>query len=171
MKFLNALLILLLSSCTAYANIYNNINPPLTPDPKITAGVNHPVVDSTITQNNIDSTICKLGGYTNGIGVRNVSTVTKKAVFAEYGIDPRGPHGPYEVDHLVSLELGGSNDIKNLWPQSYTTRTWNAHVKDALENHLHALVCHKQISLSVAQSAISSNWIAAYQKYMTMEIN
>jgi hypothetical protein len=39
------------------------------------------------------------------------------------------------VDHLIPLELGGSNDIANLWPQSYVT-VWNAHMKDRLENRL-----------------------------------
>jgi hypothetical protein len=38
------------------------------------------------------------------------------------------------VDHLVSLEIGGANTVQNLWPQSYDTTPWNAHVKDKLEN-------------------------------------
>ena len=50
--------------------------------------------------------------------VRNVSAATKRAVYAEYGIASHQP-GKYEVDHLISLELGGSNDIRNLWPESY----------------------------------------------------
>jgi len=38
-------------------------------------------------------------------------------VYAEYGIVERSP-GEYEVDHDVPLELGGSNDIANLWPEA-----------------------------------------------------
>ncbi len=39
-------------------------------------------------------------------------------------------HIPYahEVDHLVSLELGGSNDIRNLWPEPSAGR-WGARTR------------------------------------------
>ena len=73
----------------------------------------------------------------------------------------------YEVDHLISLELGGANDIKNLWPQSYVSTPYNARMKDALENKLHAMVCANQITLVEAQKEISTDWIAAYKKYVT----
>ena len=69
------------------------------------------------------------------------------------------------MDHLISLELGGSNSLKNLWPESYQG-AWNAHVKDRLENRLHALVCAGQLDLKTAQHAIATNWIAAYQQYL-----
>jgi hypothetical protein len=50
--------------------------------------------------------------------VRNVPTSVKDQVYREYGILTHKA-GQYEVDHLISLELGGSNSIRNLWPQSY----------------------------------------------------
>ena len=39
-----------------------------------------------------------------------------------YGI--RGSHhgSAYEVDHLISLELGGSNEVANLWPEAATPK-------------------------------------------------
>ena len=70
-----------------------------------------------------------------------------------------------EVDHLISLELGGSNDTRNLWPESYYG-IWGARVKDVLENRLHTLVCDGKVSLREAQYDISHNWIKAYCKYM-----
>jgi len=77
-----------------------------------------------------------------------------------------GPHGAlYEIDHLIPLELGGSNNASNLWPQSYVS-PWGAHIKDELENTLHRLVCAGNLSLPVAQHAIQSDWIAAYHKYV-----
>ena len=42
----------------------------------------------------------------------------------------------HEVDHLISLELGGSNAIKNLGLEPYAGR-WGAQNKDVLENRLH----------------------------------
>jgi hypothetical protein len=56
--------------------------------------------------------ICK-SGYASS--VRNVPDSEKNQDYAEYGIKSH-TSGQYEVDHLVSLELGGSNDISNLWP-------------------------------------------------------
>jgi hypothetical protein len=59
---------------------------------------------------------------------------------------------------------GGSNDIANLWPESYRTEPWNAHVKDKLEDKLHALVCAGKMSLPDAQKAIAGDWISAYKR-------
>ena len=41
-----------------------------------------------------------------------------------------------EIDHIVPLELGGSNDIANLFPEP-GSGTANYHVKDRLENTRH----------------------------------
>ena len=87
-------------------------------------------------------------GYTKK--VRNVPADVKRQVYAEYGIASHKP-GQYEVDHLISLELGGSNSVKNLWPQSYLTQPWNAHVKDQLENEMHDEVCSGRLDLATAQ--------------------
>lgn len=97
--------------------------------------------------------------------VRDVPESVKKQVYAEYGITSHKPH-EYEVDHLISLELGGSNSVKNLWPESYSG-DWNAHIKDKLENKLHQLVCKENLDLKTAQQAIASDWISAYEKYMS----
>jgi hypothetical protein len=88
----------------------------------------------------------------------------KNRVYQEYGIWSHKAR-EYEVDHLISLELGGSNSIRNLWPQSYSG-AWNAHIKDRLEDKLHALVCSGSLDLKTAQRAISADWIAAYNKYV-----
>jgi len=75
-----------------------------------------------------------------------------------------------KVDHLISLELGGSNSLKNLWPQSYVTLPYNAHKKDVLENKLHALVCSGAIDLKTAQHEIATDWIGAYRKHVGTDI-
>lgn len=125
---------------------------PLLPDSKMTPGATLPVATGDIC----------VSGYSQK--VRNVPADVKQQVYAEYGITSHQP-GEYEVDHLISLELGGSNSIKNLWPQSYLTQPWNAHVKDKLENELHAEVCSGKVDLPTAQHDISTDWIAAYKKY------
>lgn len=99
--------------------------------------------------------------------VRDVPSSVKRQVYAEYHTQ-YVPHG-YEVDHLISLELGGSNSIRNLWPESYSIY-WNAHVKDALENKLHSLICDGTISMETAQKEISVNWIDAYKKYFHTDV-
>ena len=126
---------------------------PLLPDPRLTPGATLPVTVQDIS----------VPGYAHK--VRDVPSDVKRQVYAEYGITSHPPGG-YEVDHLISLELGGSNSIKNLWPQSYQTQPWNAHVKDKLENRLHDLVCSGQVPLATAQHDIAANWIEAYKKYM-----
>ena len=95
---------------------------------------------------------------------RDVPAALQEAVFKEYGISDARPHA-YEVDYLITPELGGANDIRNLWPEPYYTSAWNAHVKDALEDRLHEMVCSGQLDLATAQRELSTDWIAAYKKY------
>jgi hypothetical protein len=128
---------------------------PIVPDPKLTPGDSFAV---TVRD------LC-VPGYTKK--VRNVPAEMKREVYEEYGVTSHGP-GDYEVDHLIPLELGGSNSIKNLWPESHRTSPWNAQVKDRLEGKLHALVCRGQLDLKTAQQAIASNWIEAYKFYVSL---
>jgi hypothetical protein len=104
--------------------------------------------------------LCDSGFTTRS--VRHVSTALRKAVFAEYGI-PWEEHALYEVDHLIPLEAGGSNDIKNLWPE-LRSGNWNSYKKDRLENRLHVMICSGEISLADAQAQIATNWIAFYKR-------
>ena len=126
--------------------------PPLRPDSTKTPGA----VLSVTTKD-----IC-VPGYAKR--ARHVPRSRWLAAYRLYNIVPDGKR--YEVDHLISLELGGSNELTNLWPQSYITKPHNAHTKDKLENRLHALVCDGAIDLKTAQRAIATDWIAAYDKYV-----
>jgi len=92
--------------------------------------------------------------------VRNVTQSTKNQVFAEYGVVTHTA-SQYEVDHLVSLELGGSNDISNLWPEPASPKP-GFHEKDRVENYLHSQVCNGSIDLRQAQIEIATNWLAVY---------
>src|SRR6185369_8516238 len=77
--------------------------------------------------------IC-VAGYTKT--VRSVSTSVKKKIYAEYGITYPVPFGSYEVDHLIPLELGGSNDKANLFPEAADPAP-GFKEKDLVENYLH----------------------------------
>jgi hypothetical protein len=104
--------------------------------------------------------IC-ISGYASG--ARDVSDAEKAAVYARYGV----AWVPYahEVDHLISLELGGSNVIPNLWPEPYAG-VWGARTKDVLENRLHELVCEGRLALASAQRQEARDWVAAYRRYV-----
>lgn len=94
-----------------------------------------------------------------------VPAARQETVFQEYGISAARSEKDFQVDYLISPQLGGTDDVRNLWPQSYKQTTWNANAKDALERHLYRLVCDRKIELAEAQREISTDWIAAYQKY------
>src|ERR1043166_7656449 len=107
---------------------------------------------------------------------RPFPAATKKQVFIAYfGRVPAHP-GHYEIDHLISLELGGSNDIKNLWPEGYFTAPFDAKMKDKLEDKMHLLVkadlkAHGKASatrlLKKFQHEIATDWVAAYHQYVS----
>ena len=103
--------------------------------------------------------IC-VSGYAHT--VRNVPESEKIQAYNEYGITHHTT-GQYEVDHLVSLELGGSNDISNLWPEA-ASPTPGFHEKDKVENYLHDQVCNGSISLRQAQTEIATNWLTVYNQ-------
>src|SRR5438067_4905093 len=58
-------------------------------------------------------------GYSSS--VRNVPAELSREVYREYGIVERTT-GEFEVDHYLPLELAGSNDIANLWPEAAEPR-------------------------------------------------
>lgn len=122
---------------------------------------NQTLPDSTCSPGAVfttDTSVICVSGYTKT--VRDVPTSEKERVFAEYGI-PWSLHSGYEVDHIISLELGGSNDISNLFPESYSIR-YGARVKDTFENYLHRQVCSGNLSITAAQQEISTDWLTYY---------
>jgi hypothetical protein len=121
------------------------------PDPQCTPG--------DIFTNVTKAKIC-VPGYAKA--VRNVSVSLKNRVYAAYGIKHRTA-GQYEVDHLVNLSIGGSNDISNLWPEAAKPKP-GFHEKDQVENYLHDQVCAGKISLQAAQAEIATNWLAVFQR-------
>jgi hypothetical protein len=121
-----------------------------TPDPTCAPGA----IDPAVTQQNIASTICR-SGYTATVRPSTSQTNKVKAkMYQAYAI-PAGTTS--ELDHLVSLELGGSNDTKNLWPEVGSL----PNPKDKVENDLHRAVCSGKVTLAAAQQAIATDWLTA----------
>ena len=130
------------SGCVAHGGL---------PDSACTPGAIFP--NATVQQ------ICT-SGYASS--VRYVPFSEADQVYAEYGIYHHYS-GEFEDDHLVPLELGGSNDIANLWPEA-ASPTPGFHQKDQVENYLHDQVCSGAMSLKEAQTEIATNWLAVYQR-------
>jgi hypothetical protein len=116
--------------------------------------------DPTVTQATIGKTIC-VPNYT--ARARNVTEADKQFVLKR---DGQTIKGCCEVDHLISLELGGSNDRnKNLWAEPYEGQ-YSAREKDKVETALHRAICRADnpIPLADAQKCIVSDWIACGRK-------
>jgi hypothetical protein len=104
-------------------------------------------------------------------GVRPSRLVTesvRQGVLRAYDMEGV-PAAAYELDALITPELGGSTDPANLWPQLYHSPVWNARVKDELEALLPRMVCARQITLAQAQQEIASDWISAYKRHFNTD--
>ncbi len=127
----------------------------MVPNPQLTPGA---TVFMTREQ------VCRAASDKNAV----VSADVRRKVFAAYGITGGAPRD-YEVDYLITPALGGADDIRNLWPESYGEVVWNARVKDALEDRMRELVCSGQLDLGTAQREIATDWIGTYKKYFHTE--
>jgi len=132
----------------AFAASPCHVHGPL-PDARCTPGAVFPSATS--------ARVCR-AGYTRR--VRNVPDRVKALVYRRYGVS-RHSRATYEMDHLIPLELGGSNKQKNLFPQAAKPFP-GFHEKDTLENTLHALVCDGRMPLRQAQRLIAENWVKSY---------
>jgi len=122
------------------------------PNPQLTPGVVDPKLTAAV--------LCGKRFRTGQI--RNVDESTKRKVCQEYGVRLSDCNGrTLEIDHLISLELGGSNDMRNLWAQPYNPRP-AAHEKDLVEDWLHRQVCSGKVSLPEAQREIVDDWYGIY---------
>jgi hypothetical protein len=98
-----------------------------------------------------------------------ITAAMRAQVLSAYGVE-NVPSDQYELDYLITPELGGATDVRNLWPQRYGSPVWNARVKDELEELLPQLVCNHQLDLATAQRDMASDWIAAYKKYFNTDV-
>lgn len=113
-------------------------------------------INTAVTQSNIQSTICTTGYTTTVRPPVSITEPAKSLSMSAYGSP--GTLSDYEYDHLVPLELGGSSDVRNLWPEPYAG---GSYTKDGVEARLNHVVCSGQVTLAAAQQAIATNWTTA----------
>ena len=113
---------------------------PPSPNPSFTPGA----TDPHVRQATIKQMICTRGRSTTH---RNVSTRTSNEVYATYHIK-KSNRTKYVIDHLVPLEVGGTNSLTNLWPEPKN----DAKTKDKLAAQMHAAVCSGRLTLAAAQA-------------------
>lgn len=82
----------------------------------------------------------------------SMQTILK--VYKSYGISINDKS--YSIDHLVPISLGGSNDIKNLWP----IKSIDLYHKRKVEKDLFRCVCNGLMPLKEAQAILIINWKA-----------
>lgn len=131
------------------------------PDPGCTPGA----ASSAVSQSNIHSTIC-ITGYTASVRAPESETSRVKTAAMRSYNQPTPGRTTTELDHQVPLELGGSNDIKNLWPEpSDISNGGYRNTKDSVERALNRAVCaaHPRVTLVQAQNAINDDWTTALQ--------
>ena len=129
-----------------------------TPDPKCTPGAINTTLTVEVLRNPEFRTSC----------VRdNATSATQKAkTYVWYSI-PHPDHNQgvmqvCELDHLISLELGGADSLDNIWPQcgppGVVLRERFFKEKDAVENYLAKQVRTGVMSLEDAQNGIATDW-------------
>jgi hypothetical protein len=97
-------LLLFLAACALANSLF--AADPILPDLRITPGV--------YRKNLSKYKICHTKW---GLDKRHVTLSMKKKVFIVYGI-LYSRHSEFEVDHLISRELGGADVVDNLWPET-----------------------------------------------------
>lgn len=155
MRFLILVTLILVASAVQAADL---------PDPAMTPGATNPAV----TQSTIGQTICTPGWTKTIRPPVSYTNKLKAQQMPAYGFPAGTDPSTVEEDHLISIELGGSpTNARNLWPQEWSPASgWGAHRKDVIETKLKRLVCSGTITLAEAQTAIRTDWIAAYHRFV-----
>lgn len=128
------------------------------PDPACTPGATNPTVTVTVLRDPAFRTACIR---------QQVTTEQQKAQTYRWYVIPHpanntGGSQTCELDHLVSLELGGADTLDNIWPQCGPPGVPLAQryfkQKDIVENYLAWRVRRGDMDLAQAQKGIATNW-------------
>jgi hypothetical protein len=149
--------------------LFRHEAPSLEIAPQMAAGWIEPIPDKNLTPGaTLHVTRAEVCSEAGPEETHPIPASMRQKVFQEYQT-PESRAAEYEVDFLITPGLGGADDIRNLWLEPYSSTVWNAHVKDALEDRLHDMVCSGQLDLATAQRDIATDWISAYKKYFNTQ--
>jgi hypothetical protein len=128
------------------------------PDAACTPGAINPTITAEVLQDPSFRTACVRGLAT--------SEQQKAETYQWYGQahpdNNSGANQTCELDHLVSLELGGADTLDNIWPQcgpsgaALSERYFKR--KDSVENYLAKQVKERKMDLAEAQKGIATDW-------------
>ena len=93
-----------------------------------------------------------------------ISIKTTDIVMNIYHI-PKIEKSKYTLNLLIPVNLGGSSEVKNVWPMLINTR-WSPYRKLILEDTLNWMVCNAKMTLGDAKYIIKKDWIKAYKYYI-----
>lgn len=148
---------------------------------KTTVSNGYPIPDPTCTPGafnpSLTLTVLKLLGFgTKCVRDKNSTPTAKAGTYDWYGIahptQNTGANQVCELDHLVSLEIGGADSLDNIWPQcgpdAVTLNERYFKQKDLVENFLAApfragkksitLSDGTTMTLAEVQKAIAKDW-------------
>ncbi len=106
------------------------------------------------------ATLC---GHSTQAGRCHLDAAKRKKLFLAYSLKwpPQGDYKDAEIDHHIEESLGGSQSIRNLWPQR-ALPTPARYEKDRLESWLHLQFCKGTISLPAAHAILIGDWKKFY---------
>ena len=96
-----------------------------------------------------------------------VTVTMEQKVFARYRL-PWSRRPEFKIDHLIPLELGGSDTIDNLWPQKVRIKPYDADRKELLTEVLLQRIRTGRMTIAQAQQEIRKDWIDAFVDYLGM---
>lgn len=111
-------------------------------------------LNPSVTQENIQQTIC-IKGYTKSVRpTSSFTNIIKAQMLREQGIEAEDI-SLFELDHKIPLAIGGNPS--NL--ENFQLQLWEeAKKKDAIERRLHKLVCKGDVLLKDARSCMLNDW-------------
>src|SRR4029077_17049781 len=125
------------------------------PDPRCTPGAYDPAITAAV--------LCSSSYRTSTYRAPESQTEHFKHDVAEPAYDQHDVSG--ELDHLISLELGGANDAANLWVEAGSIPNPKDKIEDALHGWVYSATgTGAQRRLRQAQHAIAHNWLTAEAK-------
>jgi len=107
--------------------------------------------------------IKQLCAATFDASAKPISDWQKNETLTRYGVRPEKFSG--ELEHLIPVSLGGTNDPDNLYP-FHGQGEYTLEAKQRLAAKLHELVCDGKISLKQAQEIFKKDWTKGYKQYL-----